>query len=88
MQYLLALGILVVIISFLIRILPFLAAVAGAGGAIYLAYRAIRYMRMKRYFSSEPFQARKTQIAAVVAEHNDIANYVAEIGSAEGLVVT
>lgn len=33
----------------------------------------------ERYFAGEEFQAHKTRIASVVAEHNDVANYVAEI---------
>ena len=44
-----------------------------------LSPRAIRYIRMKRYFSSAEFLAQKNEIASVVAEHNEVANYVNEI---------
>ncbi len=39
----------------------------------------IRYIRKARYFGSDEFRARKAEIASVVAEHNDVTNYVAEI---------
>lgn len=49
------------------------------GGLGYLAYRLIRFLLMKRYFSSEKFLEQKNEIASIVAEHNDVAQYVAEI---------
>lgn len=45
----------------------------------YVAYRVSLFVRMKRYFASERFQAHKREIAAVVAEHNDISSYTTEI---------
>jgi hypothetical protein len=45
----------------------------------YVVYRIIRFARMKKYFASEEFQSKKAEIASVVAEHNDVAAYVAEI---------
>lgn len=38
-----------------------------------------RPIRKNRYFRSEEFQARKAAIAGLVAEHNEVAEYVAEI---------
>lgn len=39
----------------------------------------IRYVRMKRYFASPEFLAHKDEIQAVVAEHNEVSQYVSEI---------
>lgn len=36
-------------------------------------------VRKNRYFNSEQFQSLRAQVASVVAEHNDVVNYVAEI---------
>ncbi|MFT3796974.1 HNH endonuclease [Microbacterium sp.] len=41
----------------------------------------VRTIRKNRYFGSEQFSALKSQVASVVAEHNDVVNYVAEIRS-------
>ncbi|QQW37454.1 HNH endonuclease [Mycobacterium marinum] len=41
--------------------------------------RVIRYIRKERYFASEEFMAHRDEIASVVAEHNEIADYVSEI---------
>lgn len=40
--------------------------------AAYVAYRVIRHIRKERYFAGEEFVAHKAEIAAVVAEHNEI----------------
>jgi hypothetical protein len=45
----------------------------------YPVYRLVRHERMKRYFASPDFLAQKQEVAAVVAEHNEISAYVAEI---------
>ena len=42
-------------------------------------YFIIRHIRMKRYFASPEFLAHKELIAEVVAEHNEISEYVEEI---------
>ncbi len=39
----------------------------------------IRHIRKERYFASEPFLAHKNEIASVVAEHNEVAQYTSEI---------
>lgn len=39
----------------------------------------IRRIRKKRYFASEEFQEQKAAIASVVAEHNEIASYMADV---------
>lgn len=41
----------------------------------------IRNLRKKRYFASSQFQAQKAAIASVVTEHNEIADYMAEVRS-------
>src|SRR5690606_10630466 len=45
----------------------------------YPTYRLIRFIRKRRYFASDDFRAHRAKIAAVVAEHNEIATYVSEI---------
>jgi hypothetical protein len=45
----------------------------------YPVYRLVRHERMKRYFASPVFLAQKQEVAEVVAEHNEISAYVAEI---------
>lgn len=49
--------------------------------AAFIAPPVIRHIRMKRYFASEEFQKQKAELASVVNEHNDIAQYAAEIRS-------
>jgi hypothetical protein len=49
--------------------------------ALFAVYgpRIIRHIRKNRYFKSEDFLARKKQVKELVAEHNDIAEYVQSI---------
>lgn len=42
-------------------------------------HRIIRYIRKELYFRSEEFLAHKAEIASVVAEHNEVGQYTAEI---------
>jgi hypothetical protein len=51
----------------------------GIGLAGYAVYRIVRHIAKERYFASEEFLAHKTEIASVVAEHNEIAQYTSEI---------
>ncbi|NTW38506.1 MAG: HNH endonuclease [Cellulomonadaceae bacterium] len=44
-----------------------------------IANPIVRTIRKNRYFASETFQTLKAEIASVVAEHNEIVNYVEEI---------
>jgi len=46
---------------------------------IVIANPVIRHVRKSRYFASEHFQGLKTNVSAVVSEHNDVVNYVAQI---------
>lgn len=39
----------------------------------------VRQVRKRRYFASPEFQARKMELASVVEEHNELADYIAEI---------
>lgn len=45
----------------------------------YPTYRVIRFIRKERYFGSEEFLGHKAEIAAVVAEHNEVTSYTSEI---------
>jgi hypothetical protein len=63
-------------VIFLFSPMWWLALLAIVG---YVAYRVTRFILMKKYFESEEFLAKKAEINAVVAEHNDVALYVAEI---------
>lgn len=46
-----------------------------------LAPGIIRRIRKNRYFASEEFLRHKAEVASVVAEHNDVSDYVSEIRS-------
>lgn len=46
---------------------------------VWIVVRVVRYIRKERYFASEGFQAQKAEIASFVSEHNEIAQYTAEI---------
>ena len=48
---------------------------------IWAVVRIVRYIRKERYFASEEFLAHKAEIAAFVAEHNEVAQYTSEIRS-------
>lgn len=70
-------------VGLIVALLIAIAKVALVVGGIALTgwglYRGGRYALKERYFASQQFLARKAEIAAVVAEHNDIAGYVSEI---------
>lgn len=46
---------------------------------VLIANPIVRIIRKNRYFGSEHFQALKAEIAAIVAEHNEVVEYVQEI---------
>lgn len=48
---------------------------------VWIVVRIVRYTRKERYFASEGFQAHKAEIASFVSEHNDVAQYTAELRS-------
>lgn len=50
-----------------------------AVGAVLIANPIVRLIRKNRYFASEHFQELKSDVASVVAEHNDVVSYVDEI---------
>lgn len=56
---------------------PWLTLLALA--AVFVANPIVRAIRKRRYFASEHFQTLKAEIASVVAEHNDIVDYLEEI---------
>ncbi|WP_155885040.1 hypothetical protein [Actinomadura flavalba] len=45
----------------------------------YPAYLVIREIRKYRYFNGEEFLAHKAEVAAVVVDHNEVAEYTSEI---------
>lgn len=69
--------------------LPILIGGATGSGYLFLLTLAlvlianpiVRTIRKNRYFGSEHFHGLKTEIAAVVAEHNEVVNYVQDIRS-------
>lgn len=61
------------------QIHPVLFFLALAG--VLIANPIIWNYRKNKYFNSEQFQEIRAQIASVVAEHNEVVNYVAEIRS-------
>lgn len=61
------------------QIHPVLFFIALAG--VLIANPIIWKYRKNKYFNSEQFQEIRAQIASVVAEHNEVVNYVAEIRS-------
>lgn len=79
MQYLIALIVVVAVVALMFQYwyitLPIVIVIA----AIVYGPGAVRHIRMKRYFASEEFQARKAEIASIVTEHNEIATYASEI---------
>jgi hypothetical protein len=56
-----------------------LLVLVGIGLAGYALVRIVRHIAKERYFASEGFLAHKAEIASVVAEHNEIAQYTSEI---------
>jgi hypothetical protein len=67
-------GILIVL-ALLITFWYVALAVVGAYGLM----RLFRYIRKERYFASDQFLAHKREISAIVSEHNEIAQYAAEM---------
>jgi 5-methylcytosine-specific restriction endonuclease McrA len=57
------------------------AVLIGVAVAIWTTYRVVRYILKERYFGGEDFLAHRERIAAVVAEHNEVGQYIAEIRS-------
>jgi hypothetical protein len=74
----LLIGILI-IVALLITYWPIALGAVGA----YVLMRLVRYLRKERYFASENFLAHKREISAVVSEHNEIAQYAAEMRGAD-----
>lgn len=77
------LPVLIVLLILAIIVVPattgsFLATVIVIA-AILVASPIVRTIRKRRYFASEHFQTLKSQITSLVAEHNAVVGYVAEI---------
>lgn len=54
-------------------------AALAALAVVLIASPIIWKVRKERYFKSEQFQTLRSEIAAIVAEHNEVVSYVAEI---------
>lgn len=55
-----------------------------SGFACFLIYRVLRFIAKERYFKSREFLKRKSAVANVVAEHNDVAAYAVQIRNSDG----
>lgn len=66
-----------VLIILALLIMYWYVALAVVG--VYVLMRLVRYIRKERYFASDQFLAHKREISAVVSEHNEIQEYVAEM---------
>ncbi|MFC5175633.1 HNH endonuclease [Nocardioides taihuensis] len=58
-----------------------LTVLAVAALAVWAVVRIVRYIRKERYFASEEFAAHRDEIVSVVAEHNEVGQYAAEISA-------
>ena len=79
LPYVIAIGILIVAIALMISFWYIVLPIGLVAFAAVMLPRLIREIRKKRYFRSEEFLARKAEIASVVDEHNEIAEYTSEI---------
>lgn len=76
MPYIIAI---VVVVALAIAYWKIALFVALIGVAIIFGPRLVRHIRKNRYFASAEFLAHKSEIEAVVAEHNEVADYTDEI---------
>lgn len=76
MEWLIIIGIIIIIISFLVEILKTYYWVVLTILGIYALYRLIRYIRKVRYFKSDVFLAQKEKVSDMVNEFNEISEYV------------
>ena len=79
MPYVLAAGLVLIVLGLMVTYWPVVLAIAAIALAAVVLPRLIRHIRKKRYFASEEFLAHKDEIASVVAEHNEVAEYTSEI---------
>jgi len=79
MPYLIAVGVVVFFIVLLITFWYITVPLVIIALLVWLTPKLVRRIRKRRYFASATFAAHKAEIAALTAEHNEIAQYVAEI---------
>lgn len=79
MPIIIAVGILIFALALMVSYWYIVVPIAVLALAGAMLPRLIRDIRKKRYFASEEFLARKAEIASVVQEHNEIAEYTSEI---------
>lgn len=81
MQFLVVLFGLALLVAIFLAVAKVVLVVGGIALTAWTLYRVGRYALKERYFASEKFLAHKNKVVAVVAEHNEIADYVSEIRS-------
>ena len=75
------------LVTLLVTVPVLLSSLMGGAGffigvvLVLIASPIIWEVRKNGYFNSEEFQTLRARVASVVAEHNDVVNYVAEIRS-------
>ncbi|WP_262107495.1 hypothetical protein [Arthrobacter sp. Marseille-P9274] len=79
MPYLIALGVVAVLLSLMVEYWYVVLPIALLLAVCLILPGVIRHIRKERYFASEEFQRKKAEIASFVAEHNAIAEYTSEI---------
>ncbi|MBS1674796.1 MAG: HNH endonuclease [Actinobacteria bacterium] len=87
MPYLIGVVVLIVLIGLVFTYWYIVIPLVLIGVVAWRAPRVIRSIRKGRYFASEEFQAHKDAIAAIVAEHNEVADYVSEIREQESFQI-
>ena len=81
MPYLIAIGLIAAVLVFIVEYWYIALIVVVIVVAAAVLPGIIRDVRKNKYFASEEFQQKKSEIASFVAEHNEIAAYTSEIRS-------
>ncbi|GER23270.1 hypothetical protein NCCP1664_17660 [Zafaria cholistanensis] len=81
MPYAVVFVVVVLVLALLIKYWYIVLAIALVALACVKLPPMIRNIRKERYFASEEFLKHKAEIASIVAEHNEVADYTSEIRS-------
>lgn len=73
-----AAGALVVVVALYLTLIIFPALIIAV---FVILNRLVRFIRKKRYFGSENFLSHKQKLEAIIAEHNELAEYLNDIRS-------
>jgi hypothetical protein len=79
LPYIIAFVLIIFLISLIFTYWQISLTVVGLILAIIIVPRIVRNVRKNRYFNGEVFLAQKSELAAFVDEHNELAEYIAEI---------